>query len=81
MSRKSSEKCKTSESSDIIYSDHSDTHNSSTSDYIVSDSDKSSISNAESELKKQLRIQLGILTAATLQKAMSALGIAVPEQM
>jgi len=28
-----------------------------------------------------LRIQLGILTAATLQKAMSALGIAVPEQM
>ena len=40
-----------------------------------------SISNAESEIKKQLRIQLGILTAATLQKAMSALGIAVPEQM
>ena len=40
-----------------------------------------SISNAESEVKKQLRIQLGILTAATLQKAMSALGIAVPEQM
>jgi arginyl-tRNA synthetase len=40
-----------------------------------------SISNAESDVKKQLRIQLGILTAATLQKAMSALGIAVPEQM
>ena len=40
-----------------------------------------SISNAASATKKQLRIQLGILTAATLQKAMSALGIAVPEQM
>jgi arginyl-tRNA synthetase len=40
-----------------------------------------SISNAESDVKKQLRIQLGILTAATLQKAMSALGISVPEQM
>ena len=40
-----------------------------------------SISNAESEVKKQLRIQLGILTAATLQKAMGCLGIAVPEQM
>jgi len=40
-----------------------------------------SIANAESEEKKQLRIQLSILTAATLQKGMSALGIAVPEQM
>jgi arginyl-tRNA synthetase len=40
-----------------------------------------SISNAESDSKKQLRIQLGILTAATLHKAMSVLGIAVPEQM
>ena len=40
-----------------------------------------SIANAESEIKKQVRIQLGILTAATLQKAMSVLGIAVPEQM
>ena len=40
-----------------------------------------SIANAESETKKQLRIQLGILTAATLQKSMSVLGIAVPEQM
>jgi arginyl-tRNA synthetase len=40
-----------------------------------------SIANAESEIKKQVRIQLGILTAATLQKAMSILGIAVPEQM
>jgi arginyl-tRNA synthetase len=40
-----------------------------------------SIANAESEDKKQLRIQLGILTAATLQKGMRALGIEVPEQM
>jgi len=40
-----------------------------------------SIANAESEEKKQLRIKLSILTAATLQKGMSALGIAVPEQM
>jgi arginyl-tRNA synthetase len=40
-----------------------------------------SIANAASETKKQLRIQLGILTAATLQKSMSVLGIAVPEQM
>ena len=31
--------------------------------------------------KKNLRIKLSILTAATLQKGMSALGIAVPEQM
>ena len=40
-----------------------------------------SISNAETEEKKQLRIKLGILIAATLQKGMSALGIAVPEKM
>jgi len=40
-----------------------------------------SIANAESEEKKNLRIKLSILTAATLQKGMSALGIAVPEQM
>lgn len=40
-----------------------------------------SISNAESEDKKNLRIQLGILTAATLQQAMHALGIEVPEKM
>jgi arginyl-tRNA synthetase len=40
-----------------------------------------SIANAESEEKKNLRIQLGILTAATLQKGMRALGIEVPEQM
>ncbi len=40
-----------------------------------------SISNADTEEKKQLRIQLGILTASTLQKGMQALGIAVPEQM
>ncbi len=40
-----------------------------------------SIANAASEDKKNLRIQLGILTAATLNQAMSALGIEVPEQM
>ena len=40
-----------------------------------------SIANAESEEKKQLRIKLSILTAATLQKGMRALGIDVPEQM
>ena len=40
-----------------------------------------SIANAESEDKKNLRIQLGILTAATLKQAMHALGIEVPEQM
>ncbi len=40
-----------------------------------------SINNAETEDKKHLRIQLAILTAATLSKAMRALGIDVPEQM
>ena len=40
-----------------------------------------SINNAESEDKKQLRIHLAILTAATLSKSMHALGIDVPEQM
>ena len=40
-----------------------------------------SIANAESEVKKNLRIQLSILTAATLNKGMRALGIDVPEQM
>lgn len=40
-----------------------------------------SIANAESEDKKNLRIQLGILTAATLKQSMQALGIEVPEQM
>ena len=40
-----------------------------------------SIANAESEEKKNLRIQLGILTAATLKQSMHALGIEVPEQM
>ncbi|MEY3539038.1 MAG: hypothetical protein RL188_455 [Bacteroidota bacterium] len=40
-----------------------------------------SIANAESVTKKNLRIQLGILTAATLQQAMQVLGIEVPEQM
>jgi arginyl-tRNA synthetase len=40
-----------------------------------------SIANAESDSKKNTRIKLALLTAATLQKAMSALGIEVPEQM
>ena len=40
-----------------------------------------SIAKAESEDKKQVRIKLAILTAATLQKGMQALGIEVPEQM
>jgi arginyl-tRNA synthetase len=40
-----------------------------------------SIANADSVEKKNLRIQLGILTAATLHKGMHALGINVPEQM
>ena len=40
-----------------------------------------SIANAESEDKKNLRIQLGILTSATLKQAMQVLGIEVPEQM
>ena len=40
-----------------------------------------SIANADTDTKKQLRIKIGILTAATLQKAMGCLGIAVPEQM
>jgi len=40
-----------------------------------------SITNAESEEKKHLRIKLSILIAATLQKGMRALGIDVPEQM
>ena len=40
-----------------------------------------SIANAASEDKKNLRIKLGILTAATLKQAMHALGIEVPEQM
>jgi len=40
-----------------------------------------SIANAETDDKKNLRIQLGILTAATLKQAMQVLGIEVPEQM
>jgi arginyl-tRNA synthetase len=40
-----------------------------------------SIANAESEAKKNLRIQLGMLTAATLKQSMQVLGIEVPEQM
>ncbi len=40
-----------------------------------------SIANAASEAKKNLRIQLGVLTAATLKQSMQTLGIEVPEQM
>jgi arginyl-tRNA synthetase len=40
-----------------------------------------SIANAETDDKKNLRIQLGILTAATLKQVMQVLGIEVPEQM
>jgi len=40
-----------------------------------------SIANADTDTKKQSRIKIGILTAATLKKAMGCLGIAVPEQM
>ncbi|MDB5232048.1 MAG: arginine--tRNA ligase [Chitinophagaceae bacterium] len=40
-----------------------------------------SIANAESEEKKQLRLQIAQLTAAVIKKAMSVLGIAVPERM
>ena len=37
--------------------------------------------NAESEEKKQLRLQLCELTAAVIKSAMSLLGIRVPERM
>lgn len=40
-----------------------------------------SISNAASEEKKQLRLQLSQLTAQTLKNGMSVLGIRVPERM
>jgi arginyl-tRNA synthetase len=40
-----------------------------------------SINNAESEAKKALRLQIATLTAETLKKGMSLLGIRVPERM
>lgn len=40
-----------------------------------------SIANAETEEKKQLRLQLSQLTAQTLKNGMSVLGIRVPERM
>ena len=40
-----------------------------------------SIANAESEEKKQLRLQLSVMTANTLQAGMQMLGITVPERM
>jgi len=40
-----------------------------------------SIANAESALKKQLRLQLAITTANTLKSGMEILGIRVPERM
>ncbi|HVG16325.1 MAG TPA: arginine--tRNA ligase, partial [Chitinophagaceae bacterium] len=40
-----------------------------------------SVMNAESEEKKQLRLQLCALTARTIQSAMALLGIKVPERM
>lgn len=40
-----------------------------------------SIANAESEEKKQLRLQLSQLTATTIKNAMHLLGIQVPERM
>lgn len=43
--------------------------------------DKHSISNAESEEKKQLRLMIATMTANTLQSAMALLGIEVPQKM
>lgn len=40
-----------------------------------------SIANAETEEKKELRLQLAVLTARTIKTSMSLLGIAVPERM
>jgi arginyl-tRNA synthetase len=40
-----------------------------------------SITNAETEEKKILRLQLASLTAQTLKKGMAVLGIPVPERM
>ena len=40
-----------------------------------------SIANAESEEKKQLRIQLAMMTSNILKSGMQLLGAAVPERM
>ena len=40
-----------------------------------------SIANAENELKKQLRLQLAVMTANVLKSGMQLLGIQVPERM
>ena len=40
-----------------------------------------SIGNAETEEKKQLRLQLAVMTSSVLKKGMQLLGIAVPERM
>ena len=40
-----------------------------------------SIANAETAEKKQLRLQLAIMTSNVLKKGMSLLGIEVPERM
>jgi arginyl-tRNA synthetase len=43
--------------------------------------DQHSISKAENEEKKQLRLMMIIMTAQTLRRAMNLLGIALPEKM
>ena len=40
-----------------------------------------SIANAETELKKQLRLKISTLTANILKSGMALMGIAVPERM
>jgi arginyl-tRNA synthetase len=40
-----------------------------------------SIANAETETKKQLRLQLASMTANTIKSGMQLLGIDVPERM
>jgi arginyl-tRNA synthetase len=40
-----------------------------------------SIANAETEEKKQLRLQLAAMTANVIKSGMSLLGVAVPERM
>jgi arginyl-tRNA synthetase len=40
-----------------------------------------SIANAETEDKKQLRLQLAAMTATVIKNGMGLLGIAVPERM
>jgi arginyl-tRNA synthetase len=40
-----------------------------------------SVTNAESEEKKALRLQLSLLTANVIRSGMSLLGIKVPERM